>query len=88
MRVKLIDPKKDVKTFIFGRKYEIYFYGGAGSLQFTHTRKKHIFLQNVGKNNELISQTKLSKRELKKLLREDFVQWVIEKMEGNHEKAI
>lgn len=89
MRVKLIDPEKDVVKFEFGKEYGVFFYAMTSYFKFTHTRKKHIILWDMGHEEKVNSKFKMSKRELKQLLRErDMVQWVVELSEANqmHEK--
>lgn len=87
MRVKLKDPEKDVVKFEFGKEYGIFFYATTTYFKFTHTRKKHITLWDMGHNGKVNGKFKMSKRELKQLLRErDMVQWVVawgETGEGN-----
>lgn len=87
MRVKLIDPEKDVVKFEFGKEYGIFFYAMTSYFKFTHTRKKHIILWDMGHEEKVNGKFKISKRELKQLFRErDMVQWVValeETDEGN-----
>lgn len=84
MRVKLKDPQNHVERFEFGKFYDICFYATSGFIRFQHTRKKHVFMMDMGTDAEgnwtvVNARTKISKRELKQLLNEtDLVQWVVE----------
>lgn len=84
MRVKLKDPQRHVEKFEFGKFYDICFYGTSGFIRFQHTRKNHVFMLDMGTDDNgewtvVNARTKISKRELKQLLNEqDLVQWVVE----------
>lgn len=72
------DGRNNIKEFIYGKTYSISFYGASGDMRFVHTRKSSVILQNTLSNGKVDKKVKISKRELKQLLREEFVQWVVE----------